>query len=74
MRNYLYHVSVRLSREDWERYQRLLRRYGSGFKPTRSESFRALLKKLDLPYASCLDNEDFDFDSEEPIEEARTTL
>jgi hypothetical protein len=59
---------VRLSPEDWQRYQRLLKRYGTGFHPSKSESFRALLKKLDFPYATRWDNESWDFDKEQPDE------
>jgi hypothetical protein len=62
-------ICARLSDEDWERYQRLLRRYGSGFKPSKSESFRKLLEKLDFPYETLMDNEGWDWDKEQPREE-----
>ena len=53
-------VSVRLSDEDWQHYQRLLSRFGQGFTP--SEKFRAFVRKMDFPYESRWDNEDWDFE------------
>jgi hypothetical protein len=64
-----YVICIRLSETDKQRYERLLRRYGTGFHPSKSESFRKLLEKLDFPYETQMDNEGWSFDeesSEEP--------
>ena len=53
-------VSVRLSDVDLKHYLRILARFGSG--STNSERFRSMLVKMDLPYASRLDNSDWSFE------------
>jgi hypothetical protein len=72
LRLYSFTISVRLSATDKQRYERLLRRYGCGLQPSkRSESFRELLKKIDLPYDSIQDNEGWSWDTEEARAELR---
>lgn len=67
MRLYSFTISVRLSPKDRERYLRLLKRFGLGIHPAkRSESFRALLQKIDFSYETNMDNEDWDWDTEQP--------
>jgi hypothetical protein len=70
LRLYSHTICVRLSDEDNQRYLRLLRRYGSGFRPTKSESFRKLLERLDIPHPTIDDNEDWDWYKEQPREES----
>jgi hypothetical protein len=61
LRKYVHCVAARLSGEDLARFQRLLRRYGCGFSPSKSESFRRLLVKLDVPYHTIDDDDDGSF-------------
>jgi hypothetical protein len=60
LRKYAFTISVRLSKEDKQRYERLLRRFGSGFSRSKSDRFRALLARLDFPYETRWDNEGYD--------------
>jgi len=69
LRTYSHVICARLSDEDKQRYERLLRRFGKGARASKSESFRELLKRLDFPYETRWDNEDWDFDHEESPEE-----
>ena len=55
-------ITVRLSDEDFRHYQRLLNRFGSG--STTAERFRSFVRKLDFPYESRWDNEDWDFEED----------
>jgi hypothetical protein len=70
LRNYLYHVSVRLSDEDKQRYERLLKRFGKLWRATKSEHFRELLKRLseDLSFETKWDNPGAYYDEESPEE------
>jgi hypothetical protein len=53
-------ITVRLSDEDYRHYQRLLERFGQG--STRAERFRSLVNKMDFPFESRWDNEDWEFE------------
>ena len=55
-------VAVKLSDEDFKHYQRLLDRFGSGSTP--SERFRSFVRKMDFPYETRWDNEDWDFEED----------
>lgn len=60
MRKYDFTISVRLCREDKQRYERLLQRFADAFSTSQSERFRSLLKRLDIPYETKWDNPGFD--------------
>ena len=55
-------VAVRLSDEDFKHYQRLLARFGQGSTP--SEKFRSFVRKMDFPFESRWDNEDWEFEED----------
>lgn len=63
LRKYVFTISIRLSREEKARYDRLLKRFGSASgssRKSRSEVFRSLLVRLDLPYETNWDNPGYD--------------
>lgn len=72
MRKYSHVICARLSDSDWERYLRLLKRFGKGARTSKSESFRELLRRLgdELSFETKWDNQPFDsFEDPEPPEE-----
>ena len=83
MRTYSHTICVRLSDEEKQLYERLLKRFGDPSAASKSESFRALLRKLDFSYETVWDNPGV-FDSldeqsseespEAPTEELMETL
>lgn len=56
MRKRRHVITVRLSDEEWRHYQNLLSRFGVGTTP--SERFRALVCRLDIPYATRWDRDE----------------
>jgi hypothetical protein len=69
LRKYVHLIGVRLTEEELRLYERLLRRFAAGHSfMSKSERFRALLRKLDFPYETVMDSEDWSFEETEPIE------
>jgi hypothetical protein len=71
LRKYSHTISVRLSDEDKQRYERLLKRFGKTWRASKSASFRELLKRLgeELAFETRWDNPGFDSLPEQSSEE-----
>lgn len=79
LRRYVHYVGARLTEEQWQQYQRLLKRFGKLWRATQSEHFRELLKRLSegLCVETHWDNPGAYYDeesSEESPEEPTATL
>jgi hypothetical protein len=85
LRKYSHVICVRLSDEDKQRYERLLKRFGKTWRSSKSASFRELLKRLGEELAfetrwdnpgvfDSLDEQSSEEKSEEPTEELVESL